>query len=51
MPQIRVCPTCNKVLQIDEIHKCSGGASEYVTCEKCGEKHLKSRPHICPTRI
>ncbi|MDC8452528.1 MAG: hypothetical protein LV477_06425 [Candidatus Nitrosotalea sp.] len=51
MPQIRICPICNKVLQTGEIHKCSGMASEYAICEKCGEKYLKSRPHICTTRI
>ncbi|MDE1831478.1 MAG: hypothetical protein KGI02_03800 [Thaumarchaeota archaeon] len=51
MPQIRICPTCNKVLQTGETHKCSHMASEYATCEKCGEKYLKSRPHMCTTRI
>ena len=51
MPQIRVCSTCNKVLQPNEMHRCPNPNSEYTVCEKCGEKHLKTAPHICPTRI
>ncbi|NHH98968.1 hypothetical protein DYY66_1026 [Candidatus Nitrosotalea sp. FS] len=51
MPQTRICPTCNKALQTGEIHRCSNTVLEFTTCEKCGERHLKSRPHVCPTRI
>ncbi len=51
MPQIRVCPTCKKVLETNEIHKCVSTSSEYQICEKCGQKYNKSRPHICPTVI
>jgi len=51
MPQIRTCPICKKVLQVNEIHKCVKQDSEFVICNKCGQKYKAWQGHICPTMI
>jgi len=51
MPQIRMCPICKKILQIDEIHNCTKQASGFVICNKCGQKYKTGQGHICPTMI
>jgi uncharacterized protein with PIN domain len=51
MPNIRVCPNCNKILQVGEIHVCRLSRSDLVTCNKCGQKYRNRHDHICPTVI
>jgi len=51
MPQIRQCPICKKILQINEIHSCGKESSRFVTCNKCGMRYELERGHICPTMI
>ena len=51
MPQVRLCPNCKKLLQVNEIHNCPGSMHEYQICHKCGKKYNKSLGHICPTMI
>ncbi|MBI3842598.1 MAG: hypothetical protein HY295_05620 [Thaumarchaeota archaeon] len=53
MPQIRICPNCKKMLQVNEIHKCSreNMRSASVICSKCGQRYKADQIHICPTMI
>ncbi|MEX0764688.1 MAG: hypothetical protein WDZ43_01075 [Nitrosopumilaceae archaeon] len=53
MPQIRICPNCKKILQVDEVHTCprTTASSEFVVCNKCGHKYRAGQGHICPTMI
>ena len=49
MPQIRQCPNCKKILQVNEIHNCITEVPKFVTCNKCGMRYDPKKGHICPT--